>query len=107
MNNFNRLSYTYINLFNKKRIYDYNEKMPEILYLRKNSYICNTEINKKNTVMKNFMIIYKNLNNGRTLEGLTSANKMLQALLKAENLCNICKANGIQIEVVSITEIVG
>lgn len=56
--------------------------------------------------MKNFMIIYKNLNNGRTLEGLTSANKMLHALLRAENMCNVCKANGIQIEVISITEIV-
>ena len=57
--------------------------------------------------MKKFMIIYKNLNNGRTLEGLTSANKMLHALLEAEKLCNACKASGIQIEVVSITEIVG
>lgn len=57
--------------------------------------------------MKNFMIIYKNVNNGRTLEGLTSANKMLQALLEAEKLCNACKASGIQIEVVSITEIIG
>ena len=57
--------------------------------------------------MKNFMIIYKNVNNGRTIEGLTSANKMLHALLQAENLCNVCKANGIQIEVISITEIVG
>lgn len=57
--------------------------------------------------MKNFMITYKNLNNGRTLEGLTSANKMLHALLEAEDLCNKCKANGIQIEVISITEIIG
>lgn len=57
--------------------------------------------------MKNFMIIYKNVNNGRTLEGLISANKMLQALLEAENLCNTCRTNGIQIEVASITEIVG
>ena len=57
--------------------------------------------------MKNFTIIYKNLNNGKTLEGLTSANEMLHALLEAENLCNACKANGIQIEVISITEIVG
>lgn len=56
--------------------------------------------------MKNFMIIYKNLNNGRTLEGLTSANKMLQALLEAEKLCSACKESGIQIEVVSITEII-
>ena len=57
--------------------------------------------------MKNFMITYKNLNNGRTLKGLISANKMLRALLEAENLCNACKADGIQIEVVSITEIEG
>ena len=57
--------------------------------------------------MKNFMIIYKNVNNGRTLEGLTSANKMLQALLKAENLWNTCKEKGILIEVISIIEIVG
>lgn len=57
--------------------------------------------------MKNFMIIYKNLNNGRTLEGLKSANKMLHAMLEAEKLCNACKASGIQIEVISITEIVG
>lgn len=35
MNSFNRLSYTYIILFNKKRIYDYNKKMPEILYFKK------------------------------------------------------------------------
>ena len=55
--------------------------------------------------MKKFMVIYKNLDNGRTLEGLTSTNKMLHALLEAEKLCNACKANGIQIEVVSITEI--
>lgn len=57
--------------------------------------------------MKNFMIIYKNVNNGRTLEGLISANKMLHALLEAENLCNACKTSGIEIEVASITEIVG
>lgn len=57
--------------------------------------------------MKNFTIIYKNLNNGKTLEGLVSANKMFHALLEAENLCNACKANGIQIEVISITEIIG
>ena len=56
--------------------------------------------------MKNFMIIYKNLDDGRTLEGLISANKMLHALLEAENLCNALKTSGIQIEVVSITEIV-
>lgn len=56
--------------------------------------------------MKNFMIIYKNVKNGRTLEGLTSANEMLHALMEAENLCNKCRANGIQIEVVSITEII-
>lgn len=56
--------------------------------------------------MKNFMIVYKNLNNGRTLEGLTSANKMLHALLEAEKLCDACKASGIQIEVLSITKIV-
>lgn len=56
--------------------------------------------------MKNFKIIYKNLNNGRTLEGLTSANKMLHALLEAEKLCNACKASGIQIKVISINEIV-
>ena len=53
------------------------------------------------------MIVYKNVNNGRTLEGLTSANEMLQALLEAENLCNTCRANGIEIEVVSITEVAG
>lgn len=57
-------------------------------------------------VMKKFKIIYKDLDFGRTLEGLTSANEMLLALLEAENLCKVCKANGIQIEVVSITEIV-
>ena len=55
--------------------------------------------------MKDFMIIYKNLKDGDTLEGLTSEDKMIDALLKAENQCNTCKANGIQIEVVSITEI--
>ena len=57
--------------------------------------------------MKNFMIIYKNVKNGRTLEGLTSANNMLHALMEAEKLCNACKTSGIQIEVVSITKIVG
>ena len=57
--------------------------------------------------MKNFMITYKNLNNGRMLEGLTRAKKMLHALLEAEKLCKACKASGIQIEVVSITEIGG
>lgn len=79
-------------------------KCSKFCVFKKSAYICNTE--KKITVMKNFMIIYKNLNNGRTLQGLTSANKMLHALLEAEKLCNACKTSGIQIEVVSITEIV-
>lgn len=57
--------------------------------------------------MKDFMIIYKNLKDGERLEGLTNADRILDALLKAENVCNTCKANGIQIEVFSITEIVG
>ena len=35
MNSFNRLSYTYIFILNKKRIYNYNRKMPEILYFEK------------------------------------------------------------------------
>ena len=79
--------------------------MLKILRFQKNAYICKTE-KQKITVMKNFMIIYKNLNNGRTLEGFISANKMLHALLEAENLCNAFKTSGIQIEVISITEIV-
>ena len=54
--------------------------------------------------MKDFMIIYGNLKNRETLEGLTSANKMLDALLEAENVCKICRENGIELEVVSITE---
>lgn len=81
--------------------------MLKFCVFKKNAYICNTEKPIKITVMKNFTITYKNLNNGRTLEGLTSANTMLHALLEAENLCNTCKANGIQIEVISITEIAG
>lgn len=71
-----------------------------------NVYICNTVKQLKITVMKNFMIIYRNLENKRTLEGLTSADKMIHALLKAEELCNVCRENGIQLEVVSITEII-
>lgn len=57
--------------------------------------------------MKDFMIIYKNLKDGKTLEGLTSANEMQDALLEAKNVCNTCKANGIEIELSSITEISG
>lgn len=55
--------------------------------------------------MKDFMIIYKNFKEGKTLEGLTSANEMLDAVMEAENVCNTCKENGIQIEIISITEI--
>lgn len=55
--------------------------------------------------MKDFMIIYRKLKDGKTLGVLTSANRMLEALLEAENLCNICKANGIQLEIERITEI--
>lgn len=57
--------------------------------------------------MKDFMIIYGNLKNGRTLEGLTSAENILDALLKARYVCNTFKINGIELEVVSISEIKG
>ena len=60
----------------------------------------------KITVMKDFMITYKNLENGKTLKGLTSANEILDALLKARCVCNTFKMNGIQVVVASITEIV-
>lgn len=56
--------------------------------------------------MKDFMITYKNLGNGRTLKGLTSANDILDALLKARNVCNTFKINGIQVKVESINEII-
>lgn len=56
--------------------------------------------------MKEFMIIYKNEKDGKTLDGFTNAKDMLIALLEAETLCKTCKANGIQLEVCSITEIV-
>lgn len=56
--------------------------------------------------MKDFMIIYKNVRDGKTLEGLTNAKDMLSALLEAETLCGNCIANGIQLEVCSITEVV-
>lgn len=57
--------------------------------------------------MKDFMIIYTNLKDGKTLEGFTNANDIHGALLEAENLCKTCKANGIALQVLSITEIVG
>lgn len=56
--------------------------------------------------MKKFMIIYMNLKNRKTLEGLTSARDILNALLEAKSLCRRFSINGIPLEVVSITEIV-
>ena len=56
--------------------------------------------------MKKFMIIYMNLKNKRTLEGLTSARDILGALLEAKSLCRRFSINGVPLEVVSITEIV-
>lgn len=56
--------------------------------------------------MKKFMIIYMNIENGKTLEGLTSAKDILSALLEANGLCRRFNINGVPLKVVSITEIV-
>lgn len=56
--------------------------------------------------MKKFMIIYANINNGKTLEGITNAKDILSALLEAKGLCKRFRTNGVPLEVVSITQIV-
>nr|DAL17244.1 MAG TPA_asm: hypothetical protein [Microviridae sp.] len=71
-----------------------------------NDYLCNAEKQLKITVMKEFMIIYTNLNNGKTLEGLTNAKDILSALLEAKSLCERFRTNGVPLEVINITEVV-
>ena len=45
MNSFNRLLYTYRFIFNRKILFDNNEKCSKFCVLKKNTYICNTEKN--------------------------------------------------------------
>lgn len=56
--------------------------------------------------MKKFMIIYVNLDSRKTLEGITNARDILNAMLEAKSLCRRFSINGVPLEVVSITEIV-
>lgn len=55
--------------------------------------------------MKQFMITFKNLRNNRTLDTLFNADRMSEALLSAERLCERFGEHDITLKVTSVCEI--
>lgn len=56
MNSFNKLLLLYIDLFNRKILYDYNKKNAKNCVFKRNAYICNVIKKKKNKTIKKWII---------------------------------------------------
>lgn len=56
-------------------------------------------------IMKKFIVTFKNLDNGKTLDNLYEADEMLNAMYDAESLCKKLKKHDISLKVISIYEI--